>query len=87
MTDEEYQAMLKRLSAMREKSKAVCAAKKARRRSAPKPYVLDEMELDKYFQAKYKWKTAYAAPPPAPVVAPPMANAVRHTAQPDSGER
>jgi len=34
MTDEEYQAMLKRLSAMREKSKAVCAAKKAARQPA-----------------------------------------------------
>ena len=31
MTDEEYQAMLKRLSAMREKSAAACAAKKAAR--------------------------------------------------------
>jgi len=44
---------------------------------------MDETELDKYFQAKYKWKTAYAAPPV--VVAPPptipMATAVRATAQ------
>jgi len=141
MSDEEYQAMLQRLSAMREKSKAVCAAKKAARVSVeptpqiepevlpeipevpeqpeepeqplhhdemptpmpppprqrkakpiaiapqPKPQVMDEIELDKYFQAKYKWKTAYAAPP-APHVPPPatptlplMAAAVRNTAQ------
>ena len=150
MSDEEYQAMLQRLSAMREKSKVSCAAKKAaraavatpvqiepevlpeipeipeipeqplhhdemptplppppRQRKAkpiaiapqqreptgrPKPQVMDakgafydETELDKYFQAKYKWKTAYAAPPapPPPVHAPPplMTAAVRNTAQ------
>jgi hypothetical protein len=148
MTDEEYQAMLKRLSAMREKSKVVCAAKKAARSPAPaapaepaepaepaapepepepdtfndsqppehidevptpmpqpprqpprqrkakpiaitpqpQPRAMDENELDKYFQAKYKWKTAYAAPQPvaAPVreaPPPPMAAAVRNTAQ------
>jgi len=145
MSDEEYQAMLQRLSAMREKSKVSCAAKKAaraavvtpvqiepevlpeipeipevpeqpdlplhqdemptpmppppRQRKAkpiaiapqPKPQVMDakgafydETELDKYFAAKYKWKTAYAAPPapPPPVHAPPpMAAAVRNTAQ------
>ena len=156
MSDEEYQAMLQRLSAMREKSKVSCAAKKAARAAveqsepigrpevmqsesigrpeipevpehhdelrdlgvcrntemptplpppprqtasranmakskpkpipkvAPKPLQMDETELDKYFQAKYKWKTAYAAPPapPPPVHAPPpMAAAVRNTAQ------
>ena len=170
MSDEEYQAMLQRLSAMREKSKVSCAAKKAaraavvppvqiepevlqsepigrpekpeipevpeqpeqplhhdelrdlgvcrntemptpmppppRQRKAkpiaiaplqreptgrPKPQVMDETELDKYFAAKYKWKNAYAAPPapPPPVHAPPpatptlplMAAAVRNTAQ------
>jgi len=147
MTDEAYQAMLTRLSAMREKSKVVCAAKKAARaapaepepepepaapeRSAvakfaeqvepvtfsdsqppdredvmptplpppprkaparkarpipiaapPQPREMDEAELDRYFQAKYKWKTAYAAPPPQQAPPPqPMATAVRHTAQ------
>ena len=136
MTDEEYQSMLKRLSAMREKSAAACAAKKAARleqaqsepvqsvpqvpeqsvqseqsepehademptplppppkktaskpkpilQRAPKPLQMDETELDKYFAAKYKWKNAYAAPPPAPVAPPapvPMVAAVRATAQ------
>ena len=123
--------MLQRLSAMREKSKVSCAAKKAARAAvvppvqivpevlpeipeipevqvhhdelptplpppprqrkakpiaiAPQPTgrVMDETELDKYFAAKYKWKTAYAAPPapPPPVHAPLMATAVRATAQ------
>ena len=159
MTDEEYQAMLKRLSAMREKSAALCAAKKAARSSAaapeqvapaapaapepsapeqversadgmlresisvpepdtfddtpplalqepptpvklprqrktkpiailtpPKPQMMDETELDKYFQAKYKWKTAYATPkevvePVRVTPQPSMAAAVRNTAQ------
>jgi len=139
MTDEAYQAMLTRLSAMREKSKVVCAAKKAARAAPaepaapaapepaapepepvtfndsqppdreddmptplpppprkaparktrpvpiaapPQPREMDEAELDRYFQAKYKWKTAYAAPPPQQAPPPqPMATAVRHTAQ------
>jgi hypothetical protein len=45
---------------------------------------MNETELDKYFQAKYKWKTAYAAPPPQQAPPPPpqpMGAAVRHTAQ------
>jgi len=44
---------------------------------------LDETELDKYFAAKYKWKSAYAAPAPAPqaIAPPPIATAVRATAQ------
>jgi len=132
MSDEEYQAMLQRLSAMREKSKVACAAKKAARAPAvspapiepevlpeklevleqpqhvdemptplppppkarsrpiatpkpqPKPQAMDDTELDRYFQAKYKWKTAYTAPPPAPPVEAkpvPMVTAVRVTAQ------
>ena len=41
---------------------------------------MDETELDKYFQAKYKWKTAYATPV-REAAPPPMAAAVRNTAQ------
>jgi len=52
----------------------------------PKPQMMDETELDKYFQAKYKWKTAYATPkevaePVRVTPQPSMAAAVRNTAQ------
>jgi hypothetical protein len=130
MDDDEYQAMLNRLSAMREKSRAKKAARlapapeyvqtepihvaepepepiepaptpelseitpelpppkktaskpRAIKNQVPKPNILDENELDKYFSAKYKWKSAYATPAPPPVFSPPpMATAVRATAQ------
>ena len=142
MGDDEYQAMLTQLSAMREKSRAAYAAKKAARSAPapepvhseperepepepepeptpeptkpeptpelvpepeptplrppkktaskpraiknpiPKPNVLDETELDKYFAAKYKWKSAYATPAPPPAFSPPpLATAVRASAQ------